>query len=360
MARKGGSRVEAALRNPSYLRVAQIIGFKALDSNNDVDAIEEYIEKNGDPYQNALDAANRATEQVRKKSIEDLSRLTRSFESRIAEMNRSFDTRYGNLQQASARRERTLSDTLKAQSNDFNRRLDEANILLQNTTEGFETRLENQGNRFNRTINTYKGDLNKSWTSLEALGIRFEDAQRRYADNFAKSQEDFTERFQRQQSNSRKELRDQRTRFDNRFKNQADDYNKRFENQTNRYEQQLTDLTGAYDERLSQQDARYSGLLEDQAEEFAIQRNDLKDLLVGAQDKNASLQGLYDEQIRVAKNQSNAYVPDANPGARRATAGDDRLKLFNNVRGKAKTLSQLSLLSGLGAQGSPLSGLNIA
>ena len=73
MAKKGGGRVESALRDPSYLRVANILGFKNLDSNNDVDAIEDYIKKNGDPYQNALDAANQATEDIRNRGINDLN-----------------------------------------------------------------------------------------------------------------------------------------------------------------------------------------------------------------------------------------------------------------------------------------------
>ncbi|MAF40449.1 MAG: hypothetical protein CL859_01120 [Cyanobium sp. ARS6] len=197
-------RARAALRNPSYLRVANLIGIRQLDSGSDVDQIEKYIRENGDPYENALAAANRATEQVRARSIQDLKALTTSFEQRIGQMNADFNSRYGSLQSAA-----------DARYNDLNQ------ILLQ---------------------------------------------------------------------------------------------------RTNDYNTQLAASQAALDQ--SQQ--------------------------------------LYEDQVKLATNQANAFVPEANPSARTATAGDDRQNLFNNVRQRSKQLSDLNLLSGVGAQGNPLAGLQIA
>lgn len=112
-------RALAALRNPSYLRVANIIGISNLNSNNDVDAIEDYIRKNGDPYENQLAAANKALTDIRAKSVEDLRSLTQTFESRIADMNAGFDRRYTNLQQSATARYNKLNDVLISQQQDF-------------------------------------------------------------------------------------------------------------------------------------------------------------------------------------------------------------------------------------------------
>ena len=204
MGKKGGPRVEAALRNPSYLRVANVIGIKDLDSNNDVNAIEKYIRKNGDPYENALKAATDATAAVRAQSVDDLKKLTQSFESRIAQMNKTFDTRYANLQDSANTRYNNLNSILLSRTKDFNSQLAASQLALSES------------------------------------------------------------------------------------------------------------------------------------------------------------QDLYAEQQRLAANQANAFVPDANPSAQTATAGDDRLNLFNNVKPKKQQLNELSLLSGVGPQGNPLAGLQIA
>ena len=76
MARYGGPRVEAALRDPSYLTVANIIGIRNFNSNNDVDAVEDYLAKNGDPYQNQLDAANQALKDQQNRFIQQLEEIT--------------------------------------------------------------------------------------------------------------------------------------------------------------------------------------------------------------------------------------------------------------------------------------------
>ena len=76
MSRYGGPRVEAALRDPSYLTVANIIGIKNFNSNNDVDAVEDYLAKNGDPFQNQLDAANQALKDQQNSFIQQLQEIT--------------------------------------------------------------------------------------------------------------------------------------------------------------------------------------------------------------------------------------------------------------------------------------------
>lgn len=234
MAKKGGGRVESALRNPSYLRVANILGFKNLDSNNDVDAIEDYIKKNGDPYQNALDAANQATEDIRNKGINDLNSLTTGFTDSINQLNSDFDTRYDNLRDSS------------------NSRIGELQGFIDSQRSSFDTAISNQ-----------------------------------------------------------------RTSFE--------------------------------------------GLLRSQADEFAVQRDQLNGLLITSQEANTALQGTLDEQNRIATNQANAFVPGSNPSAVGATAGDDREQLFSSTKKKSsKQLNDLSLLSGVGTQGNPLAGLQIA
>jgi hypothetical protein len=197
-------RARAALRNPSYLRVANLIGIRQLDSGSDVDQIERYIRENGDPYENALAAANKATADVRARSVQDLKALTASFEQRIGQMNADFNSRYGSLQSAAEARYNNLNQILLQRTNDYN-------------------------------------------TQLAASQAALDQSQQ-----------------------------------------------------------------------------------------------------------------LYEDQVKLATNQANAFVPEANPSARTATAGDDRQSLFNNVKPKSKQLSDLNLLSGVGAQGNPLAGLQIA
>lgn len=124
-------RAKRALSNPSYLRVANIIGISNLNSDNDVASIEDYLRKNGDPYENALNAATKAAQDVRAKSAQDLRTLTDSFTSRIASMNRDFDTRYGNLQQQANDRYNSLNQVLISRTNSFNQQLEDA--AAQNT-----------------------------------------------------------------------------------------------------------------------------------------------------------------------------------------------------------------------------------
>lgn len=144
-------RAKRALNNPSYLRVANIIGISNLNSDNDVSQIEDYLRKNGDPYENALNAARKAAEDVRAKSAQDLRTLTDSFTSRIASMNRDFDARYGNLQQQANDRYNSLNQVLISRTNSFNKQLEDAaaqNAELQGLYAEQQRLAANQANAY--------------------------------------------------------------------------------------------------------------------------------------------------------------------------------------------------------------------
>ena len=228
MGKKFSSRVMAALRNPSYLRVANIIGIKYFDSDNDVNAIEDYLKKNGDPYENALSEANRQAEAIRNQSIQDLNTLTEGFSDRIGAMNRDFSERY------------------EQQQADFNQLFDQQAADSQRQFESYAKSAEARYNDLNDVLLTRTNDFNASMERAEA---------------------------------------------------------------------------------------RYS-----------------------------ELQGTYEETQRLARNQANAFVPDANPGAQTALAGDDRVRFQQSQAKKAKQqeLSSLSVLTGIGQQANPLAGLQIA
>ena len=131
-------RVKRALRDPSYLRVANIIGINNFNSDNDVNAIEDYLKKNGDPYQNQLDAANRRSEEIRNKGIQDLNNLTQGFTDQIGQMNADFSQRYADLE-ASA----------EARYNDL------YNVLI-DTTDRFDTSMAQAEARYTDLLGTYQ------------------------------------------------------------------------------------------------------------------------------------------------------------------------------------------------------------
>ena len=98
------------------MSVANIIGIKNLDSNNDVDAIEEYIAENGDPYQNQLDAANRALEEQRNREIQRI-------ESQNQAYNQSIEAPTLQFQQAEAQRSADMQAQLDQQQEQFDQQL---------------------------------------------------------------------------------------------------------------------------------------------------------------------------------------------------------------------------------------------
>ena len=157
-----GSRVDRALRDPSYLRVANIIGIKNLNSNNDVDGIERYIRENGDPYQNQLDAANQATEDIRNRSVEDLNAITIGFNDTLQSLKKQSDKRIGKLEdfiddqrksfdRQIASQRTNFQNLLTSQADEFAIQRDQLNGLLitsqeQNTALQGTVEEQNSGN----------------------------------------------------------------------------------------------------------------------------------------------------------------------------------------------------------------------
>ena len=145
-------RAAAARRNPSYMRVANIIGIRQLDSGNDVDQIEAYIRENGDPYENALAAANKATEDVRNKSIDDLNNLTIGFTDSIKGMNDGFNKRYGDLQAAANDRYNSLNNILIQRTADFNSQLGRAQDALDQSQALYDEQVRIAANQANAYV----------------------------------------------------------------------------------------------------------------------------------------------------------------------------------------------------------------
>ena len=72
-------------------------------------------------------------------------------------------------------------------------------------------------------------------------------------------------------------------------------------------------------------------------------------------------QAQYEEQLRISKNMANAYVPPAEQSAATATMGDQRAESSDRRNtNQLSELSSLSIVSGLGTQSNPLSGLALA
>ena len=241
MARYGGPRVEAALRDPSYLTVANIIGIRNFNSNNDVDAVEDYLAKNGDPYQNQLNAANQALKDQQNQFIQQLEQIT-------------------------------LGD---AYVPDF--------PLVK---EGFMRKKDGViykqvGGQY-VVVNEQGDETPQAPDPVEALTLQLQ---------------------QNQQQN-------------NAF-----------------LERQLAQQQAQFDQQLAFQ-----------------------------QQQAAAAQALAEEQARIAENQANAFVPAPNPSAQSVAAGDDREDLFGTPTKKKKQteVDDLSIVSGIGSQGNPLAGLQIA
>lgn len=108
----------------------------------------------------------------------------------------------------------------------------------------------------------------------------------------------------------------------------------------------------SFNEQYSQLDQAYRSL----GDEF---RN-----LTGEYQKQgeqlAEVTGLYEEQTRLSNNAMNASVPDAVPSASAPAIGDSRSEQVQKRNRDDNTLSNLTILSGLGTQGNPTAGLQIA
>jgi len=142
-------RVKRAMRDPSYLRVANIIGISNLNSDSDINAIEDYLKKNGDPYQNQLDAANRRAEEIRNKSIQDLNNLTQGFTDRIGQMNADFSQKFKDQSDANRAAFESFAASAEARYNDL------SNVLI-DTTDRFETSMADAEARYTDLLGTYQ------------------------------------------------------------------------------------------------------------------------------------------------------------------------------------------------------------
>ena len=234
MARYGGPRVEAALRDPTYLTVANIIGIRNFNSNNDVDAVEDYLAKNGDPYQNQLDAANQALRDQQNRFVQQLEEITLGSQGS------------------------NPADRLGALAYKF------------------------EGAPVYRAVNGELIPKEDPIDPVEALTLQLQESQQ-----------------------IRNEL---------------------------------------LERQLAQQQAQFN-------QQLAFQ-----------QEQAARAEALAAEQARIAENQANAFVPAPNPSAQSVAAGDDREELLSTPTKKKKQteVDDLSIISGIGSQGNPLAGLQIA
>ena len=234
MSRFGGPRVEAALRDPTYLTVANIIGIRNLNSNNDVDAIEDYLAENGDPYQNQLDAANQALIDQQNQTVQLLEEIT------LGSQRSSLADKFGAL------------------------------------AYKFE------GAPVYTAVNGELIPKEEPLDPVEALTLQLQQ-----------NQADVNANLQAQLAQSQQQ-----------------------------FEAQMA---------FQQQQAKLA-------------------------------QKASEEQARIAKNQANAFTPAPNPTAQTVSAGDDREELFATPTSKKKKTEadDLSIISGVGTQGNPLAGLQIA
>lgn len=76
------------------------------------------------------------------------------------------------------------------------------------------------------------------------------------------------------------------------------------------------------------------------------------------QQQAQAAQAAYQQQLQLSQNMAKAYVPPAEQTAATAATGDQRTTQTRQVRDNA--LSELSVLSGLGTNANPLSGLQLA
>ena len=106
---------------------------------------------------------------------------------------------------------------------------------------------------------------------------------------------------------------------------------------------------------LSQgQEARYAaleGVLNQQSEAMAASQQMMQQQMMAAQQS-------YNEQLRMMQNMQKANVPEAEENAFTAQIGDQRENVTR--RKEDNQLSDLSILSGLGTQGSPTAGFSLA
>lgn len=101
-------------------------------------------------------------------------------------------------------------------------------------------------------------------------------------------------------------------------------------------------------------ESRYSGLQDMMLQQSQQFQSSMQMMMQQSQ----AAQAAYQEQLRLSQNMAKAYVPAAEKTAETAAIGDQREIPTRDV--KNNSLSELSILSGLGTSSNPLSGLQLA
>lgn len=123
------------------------------------------------------------------------------------------------------------------------------------------------------------------------------------------------------------------------------------EDQQELYDQALEMANGA---SLNDPGANLDRILAQQQTQFAQSQALMQQQLQMAQQQ-------YQDQLRISANMANSYVPPAEQSAVTATMGDQRTDSSDRKNtNQLSELSSLSIVSGLGTQSNPLSGLALA
>ena len=122
----------------------------------------------------------------------------------------------------------------------------------------------------------------------------------------------------------------------------------RYNNMQDSMNKMLLSQSNAFDAKYAEQQAAFD-------KQYAAQKSAFDDLTLQYQNINDA----YTEQQKKAANLSNASVPAPVQSADVPLAGDAREETGGRMR-KNNTLSNLTLLSGLGTSGNPNSGLQLA
>lgn len=118
---------------------------------------------------------------------------------------------------------------------------------------------------------------------------------------------------------------------------------------TAQYDQQLSDLTLGFDQRYSALEAALTNQTTAYNEYQTVMEGQLQ-----------ASQAAYDGQVTMNNNLQVAYTPPSNPNGVAASAGRQAASLRRQKNNRLSELSSLSIVSGLGTESNPLSGLQLA
>lgn len=158
---------------------------------------------------------------------------------------------------------------------------------------------------------------------------------------------------------------------------QAREREARFEQQNRVLMQQLQEMTIQNKEQIANQQSFYEGQLAETRAASEAQIASLNDLMVQQktgfdqqygllQEQKLASDAAFAEQQRIARNVSNAYVPEAQASAQAPVLANEQSNTISSRKGKNNELSQLSIVSrpatggGAAGVGGQLAGLQIA